>query len=390
VEHPSAAEIEAYARQALAPDRLRAVDGHLTACAPCRERLAAPPVEARLAGVLRRDLDRALAEPEHVDDERLDAWIDGRLAEDEVRRVEAHAAACEPCGRQVEALRAAAAEGATPARLTPARRPAWRTPLAAAALAAAGAALALLVRAPGRLPGPGPSVQPSAAARALEELADGSRRYARNAHGWEGLEGLADAERETLRAALDDGRVPAPDWLARLRPAHAGLLGAAPQERFRVESPVATGVAEAQPRFAWSPLPGARDYVVTVLDAELQSVAASRPLRATTWTPERPLRPGEYVWQVAARGAREEVAPGPGEPEARFRVLTEVERETAAQARARHAGEPLLLGLLLARAGLVDEAGRELARAAAANPESARLARLRAQLASPTAEKAAQ
>ncbi len=394
--HPDAAELQSYRRRRLAEAELLALDRHLEGCPACRARLADPEAEAALARELGRDLDRALALPAHLSDDELDAFTDGQLSPEDADRARKHLADCPSCAALRDAQREAAGESAQ----APADR--WGRPrrarpgLAAALLAGAAAALLLLVLTP--RPTPVTPASPDDGS-AREAVRDGSRRYVREAHGWRGLGGLTQSEHEALESALSGAAVSTPDWLAGLRPAHAGLLGKADQSDFVLFEPVGTAVLEGRPRFTWSRPAAAREFVVTLVDARQEVVLTSPVLAETAWQPVSDLPPGEYAWQVAARtpGGQELLAPGPGQPEARLRVLPVDERGPLEEARRRHADRPLLLGLLLARAGAVVEARRELARAAAANPGNERLRRLAASLGetpvqapSPTTEKAAQ
>jgi hypothetical protein len=64
------------------------------------------------------------------------------------------------------------------------------------------------------------------------------------------------------------------------------------------------------------------------------------------------------------------LAPEPGTPEARFRILSDEESSTVASVRRRYEGKHLLLGLNFAKVGLLDEAERELRALATENPSS--------------------
>jgi hypothetical protein len=83
------------------------------------------------------------------------------------------------------------------------------------------------------------------------------------------------------------------------------------------------------------------------------------------------------VWQVRAlRGDEAIVAPAPPAPEARFRVLSQAEAARLADLRGRYADFHLVRGILLAQAGSLDEAERELASLVEANPGIAGAQRL--------------
>jgi hypothetical protein len=165
-------------------------------------------------------------------------------------------------------------------------------------------------------------------------------------------------------------RLPRPLEIADLLTNGAVLRGPASAPQLKPLSPLATAVRDGRPTFRWSPLSGAELYRVTVFDRDFNPLADSGPLPITEWRPARPLPAGAvYVWQVKARRRGQELtAPGPGSPQALFRVLAadraaEIERATR-QTGSSH----LALGLLYARAGLLDDAERELSAAARESP----------------------
>jgi len=84
---------------------------------------------------------------------------------------------------------------------------------------------------------------------------------------------------------------------------------------------------------------------------------------------------------VTARTAQGSAsAPVPPAPEARFRVVDAKTADELARARRRYADSRLVLAVLYARAGLLDDADAELARLSADNADSAIVASLRASL----------
>ena len=89
--------------------------------------------------------------------------------------------------------------------------------------------------------------------------------------------------------------------------------------------------------------------------------------------PATPLAPGAVLaWQVTAtKNGVEITTPSAPDPQARFTVLDRAEADAVARAKASYAGSHLALGVLLARAGLLDEARTELQALAGANPDSA-------------------
>lgn len=214
--------------------------------------------------------------------------------------------------------------------------------------------------------------QPPASPSAVVALNDGARRVTLDAEGkLAGFDGLAPETAQAVRLALERQRVEAPASLAAITE-NAGTLmsGASDGIAFKLISPIGTAVQSARPVFRWQPLAGATSYVVKVFDASFNRVAMSEPLTATTWTPSQPLAVGAiYSWQVtAAKDGGETTSPAPPAPQARFKVI-----ESARLAELRHAEQSypdshLLRGVLYARAGLLDDAERELQALLKANP----------------------
>ncbi len=172
----------------------------------------------------------------------------------------------------------------------------------------------------------------------------------------------AEVRRLERRSAAVE-RLARPPEIADLLAAGAVLRGpAAAAAELAPRSPVATAVRDGRPTFRWTPLAGAEWYRVAVFDRDFRAVADSGPLSTTEWTPERPLPAGAvYAWQVKVRrGGAELTAPGPTAPQARFRVLPADRAAASARAARATGGAHLALGLLYARAGLLDDAEREL------------------------------
>ena len=128
-------------------------------------------------------------------------------------------------------------------------------------------------------------------------------------------------------------------------------------------SPVRLVVSETRPAFRWKPLAGATGYRVVVADANHRAVAQSGmlPANATAWTPVAPLPRGQVLtWAVVALVNGEEVImPGPGAPEAKFKVLTDAQRQRIARLH-KQTRPSLALGVFYAQTGLLAEAVAEL------------------------------
>jgi hypothetical protein len=418
-EHLSQQVIERYRARSLPPAELIAADDHFAACAACRELLLAGATvgqaEAATAS-LRRDLCESPA-PEHLRYEQLAAYVDREADAVEREIVESHLSHCHPCTEQFEELRAFAAQLSTypDTQYAPAAAPSLAARLRQRlgleslavptfALGLAGAATLLLVALPAILlwrglqspavtPGGGPLVaaspitavtpestplpQPTVEAAEPELLAlnDGGKRVALTARGkLAGAEGLAYADEQRVVNALKSKSVFVPS-LAEVRSAGGARMGEAGERTFRLVGPAGKVIASDRPTLRWQPVEGAESYRVEISDpnANYREVATSPALAANEWRIDRPLERGRvYSWQVVALKGGEEVAkaPSPDAPEAKFKVLEGAKLAEIERAKKNYAGQHLVLGVLYAQAGLLDEAERELQALVAANPDS--------------------
>lgn len=380
-EHLASDLLERYRSRTLTPAELLAAHGHLGQCAACSERLQ--PVERLDAAFadLRAQLDAADAEALHLRFEDLAQHVDGVV--DPVARevIESHLAVCPRCTAEADDLRAFKSEVGPRVLPFPRRMLRWAVPAAGAA--AAALAWLLITRSPANEPAPSARLEtgsPSAMStspppsQTRVALEDGGRRITLDGDGrLEGLPSLSTDVGDAVRRALDHQRVDTPPLVARLVGARGPLLGPDDRTAFALSSPVGTVVEDDRPTFRWRALPGADSYSVGVFDADLTSVAESSPRRGTEWRVPKPLaRDRTYTWQVTAtKDGKEVLAPDAASPEARFHVLSGAEAEAVAESRRKYAGSHLVLGVVYARAGLLEEAEREFQALAGANPDSA-------------------
>jgi hypothetical protein len=188
-----------------------------------------------------------------------------------------------------------------------------------------------------------------------------------------GLASLSPTDRRAVERALKTQQLEAPESLAAVSGGAETLRGGGGRGvSFPVLSPVGTAVLTDRPTFSWRALSGASSYVVSVYDRDFRKVAASAPQAGTEWTAARPLARGQvYSWHVSAsREGQEVTSPEQPAPEAKFVVLDGAKAEELSRAGQVYKGSHLTLGTLYARAGLLDEAERELQTALRENPGS--------------------
>ncbi|HYC90626.1 MAG TPA: zf-HC2 domain-containing protein [Thermoanaerobaculia bacterium] len=339
--HVEPAQLERFAARELSAEEIRAIQDHLRACSACAV-LARDRARASLGG-LRRGVEAEVPAPlEHPDREELVLYARGRADRVQSELIASHLEECGECAGAVGGLK-------------PALRYAW---IAAAAVLVAILTVLMLRRpaAPAAVVIADPPrtavVTPPRAVAPAAQYADA---------GWDAL----------VREAKESGRLPLPSDLGALRRGPDVARGV----RRPVETlqPAGRVIAEVRPELSWT----ARDsatYIVYVYDGE-REIARSGTLRETRWTPPRALPRGRLLtWQVeAARGESIETLPRPPAPPAVFRIAREEEWRDVVRAREAHPGDDLLLGILYARAGMLDEAGDALRRAAASDPAARKL-----------------
>jgi hypothetical protein len=187
-----------------------------------------------------------------------------------------------------------------------------------------------------------------------------------------GLDFLSPRQRNLVGRILTNARIETPRVPWADRKGDTLLSVDAGGASFSLVGPVGKIVRDVQPTLSWTPLEGAASYVVTIRDSQARTIATSGVISTTAWRVTQPLRRGAvYSWQVlAVKGDAEAVSPPPNAPEARFKVMEEMvaqELEKAEQLRPR---SHLLMGVLYAGAGLLEEAERELNELVQQNPRS--------------------
>ncbi|MFH1573657.1 MAG: hypothetical protein ABIG68_06710 [Acidobacteriota bacterium] len=411
-EHLTSTQLERFRRRVMAPAELIAADKHLAGCLLCRD--AAWREEPGTASV--DSLQAALCGaktggPAHLSYEQLAALVDGSLDQVEREIAESHTAVCGDCRADLLDLGGFRKSLSYPLRRRRAagsvmswwrntagffdRKVKWTPVWAAAAVATVGLLIWVgsipfhgdLAHPPGetsqsagqtptqvageeRLPGTG--TNPANVEIAM--LNEGGSRVALLADGsLAGLPGAPPDMRDSVKEVLSGGRLALPDDVTELvvRP---GILLSGDQQReaFHLRSPVGTAVVTDRPTFRWQPMPGAQRYEVSVYDDNYTQVLESPPVKGAEWSAPRPMEGGRvYSWQVKAYKNGEEVlSPKPPAPEAKFKVLDRQQAGELARAQRDHAGSHLILGILFARAGALDDARRELIALEEANPQS--------------------
>jgi hypothetical protein len=346
-EHLTDTEIKALRRGGLEPAQLLDVTDHLAACAACQGRVL--PTALLSSGItnLQNQFER------HLTDEELIASVDGVDLESAAQTnfVRGHLNRCEACRSELNELREFRNK-VHPPSMTRNKVPKWAALIAAAVLIAV---VFFLVW---------PRDRETTSVEALPQppAAEPARPSLPPAYQAMIDEALASRELE---------RSPALDRLIRRE---GQLLGSASTGRFEVISPAGIVTASDRPMFRWQAVPGANDYVVSIYDTDFHKVAESGKLMSPSWQPDVSLTRGARLsWRVVARiGDRVERFPEPPAPEAVFEVMNLEAANEIDRVRQMQGSSPVLLALLYAQAGALDDAESELQRAlqsSSASPE---------------------
>ncbi|MBI1760859.1 MAG: zf-HC2 domain-containing protein [Acidobacteria bacterium] len=405
--HLSKQELLSFQQRRVSAAELLRIDRHLSACSDCAQRLdSAPGLQST---VRRLQTELAGAEGElcsYFGFAQKADYVNGQLSAPEMALAKSHLEQCAECCLEFVELQEVRA-GLTPGRAaSPVTQTAWEKisgwfemPVVRWAWRGLGTVATVVVLAwltatlwPGRetfqpartratptstpLPpsdettpaSPTPNTASGAksdetvlpADALLATLRDGERHITLDSTGQlRGLEALSPAAQVAVKEALATQQIKLSAQVVQMRTATVELLD---QRRdpvdFALLAPLGQVVQATRPRLRWQALNGATCYYVTVYDTNFQKVAASGALTGTEWVPATPLERGRsYYWQVRAlRDEQEFFAPAPNAPDAKFKVLERVQLAEIEQARTGQASH-LALGVLYARAGLLEEAG---------------------------------
>lgn len=414
-DHLSQNQIEDYCQRKLPAIELLSVSDHLEVCDLCRRRIETASNGDSAFVSLRTEVLGETADTTHVTVEQTVAYVDGALAPDELQIVDDHLHYCAECAHAVDDLRAFKDQigDHINTRYSPAsasRRNETRTrrlfflpsfAVAYPTFAIAATITVLVVAITGWLIWRASqktaaekdiAVSPSPAEQAptvdqvpvIAQLNDADGHVTLNQAGQlSGVDRLPLEYQKLVKDALANQRIESSPSLSGLvRPPSSLMSSDKDNVNFSVIEPVAKVLLTDRPTFRWSALAGASSYVAEIYDDQLNLVIASPQLTGHSWTPAKSLaRARIYSWQVkAAANDKTVVAPRPPAPQAKFRIVDSATAEEITEARRSYASAHLLLGMLYARAGLLDDARQEFSALEAANPESKIVRKLLASL----------
>jgi hypothetical protein len=372
--HLTEEEIGQYWQRALPPAELLAADDHLAQCEDCRRSLERMGKNAAGRNVLWRALTGT--EPpgsSHLSDDDLIAFVEDDWKTAGRQQAIQHLSHCKECSEEAEELRRFRADRSfradttnLTATVTSRRRTFWAVPvwagLAAVLLLAAFLSYRIYQN---RIQQPQPAI--------VAQLNDAGGTIKLDSSGRLVTPSLFDPnDAAQMKDAMLRQQIEPPAVLAQLITSKGTLLGgSSPTSGLQLIAPLNTAVLNDKPDFRWQPLSSAT-YIVSIYDAHYKKMAESPPMQQTNWSPDHPLPRGQtYTWQLTASLKGKHIrAPLPPAPEARFQVLSQTEAAQLKKARQENANSHLLMGILYARAGALDDAESELSALLAANPDS--------------------
>lgn len=207
--------------------------------------------------------------------------------------------------------------------------------------------------------------------RTIVSLNDGNSRIELDENG--NIIGLdAPQYEKKIKSALATQNVEITSATKELNAGTGVLMGNAEGVPFVLSNPVGKIVQSDRPQFRWQPFKDAESYIVNIYDVNFNKIESSPPLQKTEWTTNAPLRHGIiYQWQVTAiKDGQEIKSPVRPAPDAKFKVLDAAKANEIEIAKKKYGNSRLLLGILYANAGMLDEAEREFRVLLKKNPKS--------------------
>lgn len=418
-------ELEQYLKGKLAPERMLAIDEHVSRCADCKSLATKSFARADFGAAVMGAVDC----PEY---EELSAYVGELLDTERATSIRAHANICEPCTRDIGRITELRSHAAmrekvvvAPGMSRQARRSPfayWKQALAAVSVAGIAAVALVFGNLGGTLPdeharvavnqpdlrvptaespkaaepNPGtpvaslPEKKPVAttdiakapaptAPAVVAVLRDGRYSVIRK----NGSMVLAKIDGTSVRTSLEARIAASIDEKLRtgkIKPVKPVMMAMAsipvrsangyetPQTAPKQIGPMGKVTLSAKPTFTWSAVDLAESYRIRIYN-EASNLVVDQIVKKNSFTPATPLPRGHvYAWRVGARFG--ETDQWSDSSAAKFLVLSTDDYASIAQVRSRLPGSHLALGAAYESVGLYDEAASEYRALRRANPHS--------------------
>lgn len=312
----------------------------------------------------------------HLPQTDLEAYANGRLPAARLDFCRTHLESCDACRAELEDIRTLQSDLSTfqrsePIRREPERRRRRRNPalpLVVSGATVLAAAVSTILWWEHRKPRTNTISTPTAAVAHTATAPAAVSTQTRDTHLASGVAAVPNDVRSAAPVAIQHGKPLQPPAEVN-RPRRPVSSGA--HTGFALLGPFGKSIAETRPEFTWQPLPGAIGYTVSIVDEGLHPVQHSPGLRATSWRPRHPLRPGEtYLWQVTAtlHGGTKVVASEPSLSETALRINLPKLADDMERFKQGHQDAHLILGALYAQAGMLNESAEELKKVPPSDP----------------------
>jgi hypothetical protein len=399
--HLTKTQIEEYCRHSLSAVALLSVSDHLSLCDACRLQVQRVLNCDQAYLAFRNGVFEPQTGPVHLTFGQIARLVDSTLPAEELQVAKDHLSSCQQCFLAFDDLRAFKDQVepelhhqdqfATP-KVTAERN--WLLQFWPKSLIFGSALAALLLVASGWMMWRALRVSDQSATQGttatkvaappttassptlIAMLNDGASQVRLDTEGkLSGVEQLPPAYQQMVKKALSGQELERSPHLAGLTPTEGVPRGSGEEvgNKFSLIEPVRTVTLSEQPTFRWARLSGATGYIVEIYNEEFDPVASSPRLSQPRWKMAQSLKRGAiYYWQVKAiKDGKEMISPHSPAPQVKFRVLDEAKANELWRARQAYGSSHLVLGLLYAEAGLLDEAEAEFRSLQKDNPGSA-------------------
>ena len=418
-EHFTSAQIANWRRRNLAPAELLGADDHLAGCVECR-RLVESALDNDAMG-LYAGLAEGAAVGQHLSFDQSAAYVDGLLTGAERRMIEDHLASCAQCARSQPTSAPSETRSQRNSNANIDREERRRSAVGLAGSRRGRTALAppqnplVDLRVGGLVafggggvdgdvesdaatdrlyvlstPATAPSVNFASptpeTAPALVRLNDGGSSLWLDARGrLTGVDQWPPEYRRMAEAALSNQRAPRSPLLAGLSRQGSSLMGGADVgPRFAIIEPAGKVLLASRPAFKWTWLVGAGRLCRESLRRAIQSGLIQPPAhRPQLDGAAARARAGLFVAGQSGQGRTGIHRAQPAGAGRQIQNPRSGRSRRDSRARRDYASSHLLLGLLYARAGLLDEAEREFRSLQNANPDSDAPRKLAASVSAP-------
>jgi hypothetical protein len=182
-------------------------------------------------------------------------------------------------------------------------------------------------------------------------------------------QGVQIARLEQDAATLQKMPLPAAEWMISPDSGQVRGTGGGQDRSLAIAllNPVNSAITDTTPTLEVKALSGATDYQISLEMADgNEEVPVPKAVSPTRWRVATPLRPGTvYQWAVTAQRGNARVR----SPLVKFYVLSVAERRQIEEAKRQYAKNPLALGAIYARLGMLAEAEQQLREALQADPQ---------------------